>query len=109
VAVEHRNRTDRNVTVVTDAQRSRTEELRERQRRYLWAMGARTVFVALAVVLAVYVNLALGIALGIISLPLPVLAVIFANAGPRRGARRQQRYIPPAGNELGSQDPHRRR
>jgi hypothetical protein len=71
-------------------------------------MAFRTVFFALAIVLAVYVNTALGIALGIVSCILPWIAVVAANAGPHRPSR-PERYIPGPRSELGSAGEQQRR
>jgi hypothetical protein len=115
VTVQHDDQTGANgrpdrkrpVAVVTDAQRSRVEELRERERRYLWTMAFRTAFFIAAILIFVYVSHIVGIIAGILSMILPWIAVVAANAGPHR-PNRPQRYIPGPGSELGSGDSRRR-
>lgn len=77
------------VVLVTDAARSRTEERDERQRRYLWSMGVRTLCFILAVTLLHGWAQWLAIAA---SLVLPWVAVIIANAGPVRTAEQPAFY-----------------
>jgi hypothetical protein len=70
--------------LVTTAARSRRDEQRERERRYLVTMAFRTLAFVLAIVLfGVHLYWAAGIAIGG-SLILPWVAVVMANAGPRR-------------------------
>jgi fatty-acid desaturase len=108
VAVEHRDRADRNVAVVTDVPRSRVDELRQRQRRYLWTMAFRTALFILAILLYLYVGVTEAIVAGVISTVLPWVAVVAANAGPHRSTGRPRRYLPSAGNELGGSKPDKR-
>ena len=89
--------------LVTTAGRSPREEQRERERRYLITMGIRVVCIILAIVL-------FGVGLRWIaafavagSLILPWVAVVAANAGPRRAVERpslfhrhQPKQLPPA-------------
>lgn len=68
-------------TLVTTAPVSPAQERRERERRYLITMGVRVVAFVLAVVLATGWVRVIAIALALV---LPWVAVILANAGPRR-------------------------
>jgi hypothetical protein len=72
--------------LVTTAPQSPREEQQQRQRRYLITMGVRVVAVILAIVLvALDLRWEAGIAVAA-SLVLPWIAVVAANAGPRRAA-----------------------
>jgi hypothetical protein len=78
--------------LVTTAARSRRDEQRERERRYLITMAFRTLAFVLAIVLfGVHLYWAAGIAIGG-SLVLPWVAVVMANAGPRRVVERPSLY-----------------
>ena len=71
--------------LVTTAGKSPRDEQRERTRRYLITMAIRTLCFVLAVVLyAVDLHLAAAAA-AVASLILPWVAVVAANAGPKRG------------------------
>ena len=73
--------------LVTTAARSPAEERRDRERRYLITQGIRVVAFIAAIFLALaglWVFASVAIAL---SLVLPWIAVIVANAGPTRSAR----------------------
>ena len=71
--------------LVTTAGKSPREEQRERTRRYLVTMGIRTLCFVLAVVLyAVHLHWAAAVTAAA-SLILPWVAVVAANAGPKRG------------------------
>lgn len=67
--------------MVTTAQPSRAEELAGRQRRYMVTMGVRTVAFVLAVFLFRGVARYVAIAAALV---LPYVAVVFANAAPKR-------------------------
>lgn len=71
------------MTVVTSAARSRAEELDARRRRYMITMTIRTVLFVLAVFLFRGVVRYVAIAGSLI---LPWIAVVFANAAPKRAA-----------------------
>jgi hypothetical protein len=78
--------------LVTTAGRSPRDEQRERQRRYLFTMAVRLVCWILAIVLfGIGLRWAGGIAVGA-SLVLPWVAVVAANAGPRRTVERPSLY-----------------
>lgn len=82
--------------LVTDAERSRYDDHRERVRRYLISMGIRTLCFVLAVSLLTGVARLIAIALAVV---LPWFAVVFANAGPRRTAAHPTPFVvqgPPA-------------
>jgi hypothetical protein len=84
--------------LVTTVRRNPRDELRERQRRYLLTMGLRVVCWILAIVLfGVGLRWEGGIAVAA-SLILPWVAVVAANAGPRRTAESPSLYV---------QEPHR--
>jgi len=74
--------------VITDAAPSADQELRTRQRRYAALMAIH--LVGLAVGGALYERAwGLGLAILIITGPLPWVAVILANGAPRRWRRRR--------------------
>jgi xanthine/uracil permease len=70
--------------LVTTAGRSPKDERRDRERRYLITMAIRVVAIIVAIVLARGWVRVVAIAL---SLVLPWIAVIVANAGPTRSPR----------------------
>ena len=88
--------------LVTTARKSPREELAQRERRYLITMGIRVVCFILAIVLF-GVGLRWVAAFAVAgSLILPWVAVVAANAGPRRTGpeqpslyRRRQPPLPP--------------
>jgi hypothetical protein len=87
--------------LVTTAGKSPREELRQRERRYLITMGIRVVCFILAIVLfGVGLRWVAAFAVAA-SLILPWIAVVAANAGPRRVVeqpslyRRHDRQLPP--------------
>ena len=89
--------------LVTTAGKSPRQEQRERERRYLITMGARVVCFILAIVLF-GVGLRWVAAFAVAgSLILPWVAVVAANAGPRRVIeqpslyQRDRRQLPPGG------------
>jgi Flp pilus assembly protein TadB len=70
--------------LVTTARKSPRQEQRERERRYLITMGVRVVCFVLAIVLfGLHLRWAAGVAVAG-SLLLPWIAVVMANAGPKR-------------------------
>lgn len=75
--------------LVTDAPPSRLDDVRARQRRYLWTMGIRVVCFVLAVTLLHGIAAAVAAAGAIV---LPWVAVVAANAGPKRHLEQPQRY-----------------
>ena len=78
--------------LVTTAAKSPVEERRDRERRYLVTMGLRVVcFIAAIVLFAVGLRWAGAIAAAG-SLVLPWVAVVAANATPRRAAGQPQLY-----------------
>jgi hypothetical protein len=75
---------DEPTVLVTTAARNPADERRERERRYLLTMGLRVLcFVAAIVLFAVGPRWA-GFLAALASLVLPWVAVVVANAGPRR-------------------------
>lgn len=81
---------DGDVFVVTDAGRSRAEDLRDRQRKYILKMLFRTTCLIAAIVLyAVGVPLPWLIGLIVISTVLPWMSVVVANAEPEQQPRRR--------------------
>jgi hypothetical protein len=99
--VPPRPRPDRPI-LVTTAGKSPGEERRERERRYLVTMGIRVACFILAIVLvALDLRWEAGIAVAA-SLILPWVAVIAANAGPKRGEpERPQLHEEPNRREVG--------
>ena len=80
--------------LVTTAPQSPRDEQRSRQRRYLITMGIRVVCFVLAIVMAsLHLAWAAGVAVAA-SLILPWVAVVAANAGPRRTAETAMLYDP---------------
>lgn len=80
--------------LVTTAPQSPQDELRGRQRRYLWTMAIRVVCFILAIVFAaLHLAWAAGVAVAA-SLVLPWVAVIAANAGPTRHDEQALLYDP---------------
>lgn len=78
--------------LVTTAGKSAREERRERERRYLLTMGLRVLcFIAAIVLFAEGLRLA-GAVAAAGSLILPWVAVVVANAGPRRTASQPALY-----------------
>lgn len=88
--------------LVTTAAKSPRDEQRERQRRYLITMGIRVVCFILAIVL-VGVGLRWEAAIAVAaSLILPWVAVIAANAGPRRVSETPSLYAGEPRDEIGT-------
>ncbi len=65
--------------LITSAERSRLEEIRHRERRYVTAMMVRVVFLIVAVVALHSWARLVGM---IVAICIPWLAVLYANAGP---------------------------
>ena len=87
--------------LVTTAAKSPGDELRERQRRYLVTMAVRVVCWILAIVLfGLGLRWEGGIAVAA-SLILPWVAVIAANAGPKRTVESPSLYDGDRPTELG--------
>ncbi|MDQ1697489.1 MAG: hypothetical protein QOJ03_2842 [Frankiaceae bacterium] len=90
--------------LVTSAPQSPREEQRDRQRRYLITMAIRVVCLVLAIVLARGWLRVVTITLALV---LPWVAVVAANAGPKRGgsaapslfSRKPRREIAAGGEE----------
>jgi hypothetical protein len=83
---------DRGPLLVTTAAKSPTDERRERERRYLLTMGLRVVcFIAAIVLFAAGLRWEGAIAAAG-SLILPWVAVVAANAAPRRTSGEPQLY-----------------
>ena len=86
--------------LVTTAPKSPRQEQSERQRRYLITMAIRTVCFILAIVL-VQVGLRWEAAIAVVgSLTLPWVAVVVANAGPKRRVERPVLYAKKRPKEL---------
>lgn len=84
--------------LVTTARKSPREEQRERERRYLITMGIRVVCFILAIVLARGWLRAVAVALALV---LPWVAVVIANAGPKRGTVETPALFAPERRGLG--------
>lgn len=80
-----------NAHLVTEARRSRTEDIAYRERRYLILMGFRIVCFAVAVVLFTQGLRWLAAIPAIGAIVLPYFAVVFANGGREPEGRRQFR------------------
>ena len=79
------------VHTITGARASHDEELALRMRRYLISMSIRTLCFILAVVCSGWLRWTFA-ALAIV---LPYVAVVAANAGPRRRPEDHVGYVPP--------------
>lgn len=87
----------RSVPLITNAQRSPLEDWRKRRREYAWLQGSRIPFlVAAAVAYTVMHNNWLGSILALISVPLPWIAVVIANAVGEPADKRTPRVYKPA-------------
>jgi hypothetical protein len=75
---------------ISEARESLDDELHHRMKRYLISMSIRTVCFILAVVLEGWLRWTMAGA----AIVLPYVAVVMANAGPRRGVRSASRYSP---------------
>jgi len=76
--------------LITAAERSFDEQHAARKRRYLVMMGLRVPCLILAGVF--YQIWWLALAFVVLSVPLPWIAVLIANDGPRRKAEKVNRY-----------------
>jgi hypothetical protein len=86
--------------IVTTAAKSPVQERRERERRYLLTMGLRVLcFIAAIVLFAVGPRWA-GFIAAAGSLVLPWVAVVAANAAPKRTAASPALYRPQPRSEL---------
>lgn len=101
-----RGRKSKRAVPVTDAARPYSEDIDARRRRYLFWMAVRTVCFALAIILVLVLNgTARVIAFFAVALPaifLPMLTVVYANAGREPSGGRFDTYDPdgPDGNQL---------
>jgi type IV secretory pathway TrbF-like protein len=77
---------------ISEARESLDDELHHRMKRYLISMSIRTVCFILAVVLEGWLRWTMAAA----AIVLPYVAVVMANAGPRRTVRSAARYSPTA-------------
>jgi hypothetical protein len=91
--------------LITSAPQSPGEEIANRQRRYLWTMAIRTASFVAAILLLTLVHgryRDIAYVAAAAAIVLPMLAVIAANAGPKRPVetplffRRSHRALPPA-------------
>lgn len=90
------------IVLITQAQQARSQELEQRERRYLVTMGIRVVAFIVAVSLyPVLPKVWLGVAIAA-ALVLPWIAVCAANAGPTRSGGRPSYYRPPEPRALES-------
>ncbi|MGH3094392.1 MAG: DUF3099 domain-containing protein [Streptosporangiales bacterium] len=98
-----RGRRSKRAVPVTDAARPYSEDIDARRRRYLFWMAVRTVCFALAIILVLVLNgTARVIAFFVVAIPaifLPMLTVVFANAGREPSGGRFETYDP-EGNQL---------
>ena len=85
------DRSSADVTVVTSAGRSHSEDIDLRQRRYVMTQGVRIVCVVLAASLPVHVGWKAALLLGAVLLPW--FGVVMANAGPTVGRRRRTAMV----------------
>jgi hypothetical protein len=69
------------VHLVTQAQRSRSDDIAYRQRRYLWMMGIRAICFAIAVIMFVNHLGWLTAIPAVGAIVIPYFAVVFANGG----------------------------
>lgn len=91
-----RKRRGEDVYVVTNAGRSRRQEIDDRQKKYLMKMGIRTLCLIGAIVLyALHVPFIFILALIIASTVLPWMSVVVANAGPAPERRRAPEVYTP--------------
>jgi Protein of unknown function (DUF3099) len=75
---------------ISEARESLDDEMHHRMKRYLISMSIRTVCFVLAVVLEGWLRWTMAAA----AIVLPYVAVVMANAGPRRTVRSASRYSP---------------
>ncbi len=102
-----RSRARDDVVLITTARPDPRQEQADRQRRYLITMGIRLVLFVAAIALWPVIG-GWSVLVACISLVLPWVAVVAANAGPRRVFEDPSLYRPerPA---IGSGDPERQR
>jgi Protein of unknown function (DUF3099) len=81
---------------ITDARTAHSDDLRHRQRRYLFSMLVRTACFVAAVVIDSWVRWLFLVA----ALFLPYIAVVMANAVSRRPPRRAESFSPDARGSL---------
>lgn len=96
-------------TLITQAEPSHAEQLSARRRRYIITMSCRIPLLIAATLL--YQHLWLAIPLLLISIPLPWVAVLFANDRPARkvakvvpGVINYDRALPPGSREIVDSD-----
>jgi hypothetical protein len=89
------------VHTITGARASLDDDLGPRMRRYLISMSIRTVCFVLAVVCSGWLRWSFA-ALAIV---LPYVAVVAANAGPRRRPDDHVGYVPPTDGSEGDRAP----
>lgn len=90
--------------LITEAQPSYEEEFAHRKRRYLLIMGMR--FPCLILAGLFYHTWWLAVALVVLSIPLPWIAVLIANDRPARKAEPVNRYRRVPTHQLESSDHH---
>ncbi|MEJ4112390.1 DUF3099 domain-containing protein [Corynebacterium kroppenstedtii] len=89
----------KNVALITDAKRSPVEDWRRRRREYAILQGLRIPFLLFAAVaFMVLHNVILAAVFTVISVPLPWIAVVVANAVGETQDPRQPRVYKPAAN-----------
>lgn len=99
-----RKRHDDGVYLVTNAGRSRRQEIDDRQKKYLIKMAVRTLCLIGAIVLyTLDVPFLFVLALIVASTVMPWMSVVVANAGPAPDAarRRPEVYTPDPARALG--------
>lgn len=91
--------------VITQAEMSYDDQLRQRRKRYVILMGLRVPFLIAAS--ALYQTPWLAILIIVLSIPLPWCAVLIANDRPARttknvvpGTINHERALPPGGREI---------
>jgi hypothetical protein len=89
------------VHTITGARASLDDDLGLRMRKYLISMSIRTVCFILAVVCSGWLRWTFAT----LAIVLPYVAVVIANAGPRRQADDHVGYVPPKNAIEGGQSP----
>ena len=82
------------VTSITSARLSHTDDIALRQRRYVLTQSVRILCVVLATALPVPVVWKIGFIFGAVALPW--FGVVMANAGPTVSRKAKPRYVAPA-------------
>ncbi len=77
-----RRQRDDDVVLITTARPDPRQELADRQRRYLITMGVRLVLFVAAIALWPFIG-GWSVLVAVVSLTLPWVAVVAANAGPK--------------------------